>query len=379
MNDSNAATATALTTVEEALSATGRADVLNEFARMALGQAPLEADAKGNEASPDEAQAEPVTDDVAKQDDLSQSKAEEQGEDAEAKADDESPVEEGTPESEDELPAKLDEHTQKAVNKRIAREVAKTKAEREKADTLQAQITELQQQLEQKQQGETPQVVRSPNNPLAHVNTPQALEAEALRAEQAQDQAEEMLETLQDLPEQVEAALRTAKVELKDDLGQEDYSVGRMRQFLRGVKRNAHSVLKQAVPERRAYLEQANVAFAKAQEIVPELKDTKSPRALRFQQVVQAYPDLKSQPWWPVAAAVQLIGLETLEKQMAAAKPVAAKAKPPLPVTIPSPKATAPTPRTKSGGVSDDTVQAAIGGDKAARMKVIQSLVPKFA
>ena len=47
MNDeTTAATAPALTTVEEALKGSGRADVLNEFARMALG---IEAKAAPNE------------------------------------------------------------------------------------------------------------------------------------------------------------------------------------------------------------------------------------------------------------------------------------------------------------------------------------------
>lgn len=384
MSKETAATGTALTTVEEALSATGRAEILNQFARMALGTETSEAAAKGSEAAAGQeteaqaAETKPAEAETAEQqDDLSQSKAETETE-PEAKAE-EAEQPETTEEGEDELKGKLDEHTQQVINKRIAKEVGKTKAEREAREAAEAKLAELQQQLEQQPKPE-PVPVRVGSVPLAHVENVAQLQAEQAKARAALKQSEELLDTLEDNPEDVEAALRQSNVVLRDEHGQEDYSVPKMRKFLKGIRRTADDVVTQAIPERAQYLDIQSKAQAKAQEIVPELKDLKSPRYAKFQEVVRAFPQLKTIPDWPMAAAVQVIGLEVLEAKLKAAQPVVAKAKPPLPVKIPQPKASAPTPKpAKPNQVSEATVQAAIDGDKNARLKVIQSLVPKFS
>ena len=383
MNDeTTAATAPALTTVEEALKGSGRADVLNEFARMALGieakAAPNEGDGKTETVespeSKDEGQTEPV-EPVAEQNDLSQSNAEET---VEAKAPDDGEATEAA----DELSGKLDEHTQQVVNKRIAKEVGKTKAERAQREALETKLAELQQLLEQKQAEPVP-ATASPTkaNPLAHVTDVKALVAERDKARSAQDQAEELLESLQDDPERVEAALRNAKVSLTDDSGNEDYSVPRMRKFLGTVKREARNVVENAVPLQAQYLDVQKQSFAKALDDLPELKDKTSERYARFNNVLRSMPELRNQPWWPEAAVVAVLGEERLHELRAAkAGPVKAKAKPELPVKIPAPKTTPPqVQRRNANEASDETVSLAIGGDKAARLKVIQSLVSKFS
>ena len=380
MKNETAATEPALTTVEEALNATGRAEVLNQFARLALGRDEAKAEAEGTDevssgqVSSDEAKA--ATDDAsAEQSDLSQSKAEET--EVEAKA--EEAVEDA--EGEDELKGKLDEHTQQTINKRIAKEVAKTKAAQEAKAELETKLAELQQQLEQKQAEPpvAPQIVPTAANPLLHVTDLKTLQAERDKAVSAQDQADELLESLQDDPERVESALRAAKVSITDDSGNEDYSVARMGKFLRTVRREARNMVERAIPQQAQYLERSAQAWTQAQAVVPELKDAKSVRAQKFQEVIKTFPELRRLPDWPIAAAVHVLGLEALEarvKPVAAAKP---KPKPELPVKIPSPKATPPPVRkTNANEVSEDTVQKAIEGDKNARMKFIQSLVPKF-
>jgi len=385
MNDeTTAATAPALTTVEEALKGSGRADVLNEFARMALGieakAAPNEGDSEAKSEAGDqtpETAETPATDEpaVAEQNDLSQSNVEET---VEAQAPDEGEATEAT----DELSGKLDEHTQQVVNKRIAKEVSKTKAERAQREALETKLAELQQQLEQKQAEPVPATV-SPTkaNPLAHVTDVKALVAERDKARSAQDQAEELLESLQDDPERVEAALRSAKVSLTDDSGNEDYSVPRMRKFLGTVKREARNVVENAVPLQAQYLDVQKQSFAKALDDLPELKDKTSERYARFNNVLRSMPELRNQPWWPEAAVVAVLGEERLQelRKARASTPVKAKVKPELPVKIPSPKATPPqVQRRNTNEASDETVSLAIGGDKAARLKVIQSLVSQF-
>lgn len=387
MNDKTAATGTALTTVGEALSAAGRADVLNEFARMALGteakavgsegDGTEQAEAGGQTPETAETTATDKAPEVAEQNDLSQSNAEETGVEAIA------PEGEAT-EATDELKGKLDEHTQQVINKRIAKEVAKTKAAQEAKVELETKLAELQQQLEQKQ-AEPVQTAPAPTkaNPLAHVTDVKALVAERDKARSAQDQAEELLESLQDDPERVEAALRNAKVSLTDDSGNEDYSVPRMRKFLGTVKREARNVVEQAVPLQAQYLNVQQQSFAKAMDDLPELKDKTSPRYASFQNVLRTMPELRNQPWWPEAAVVAVLGEERLQELRAAktkGAAVKAKVKPELPVKIPAPKATPPTVQRRNGSeVSDETVSLAVGGDKAARLKVIQSLMPKFS
>lgn len=372
MNDKTAAaTAPALTTVEETLKGSGRADVLNQFARLALGQQPEAEPQKGDDEVPkdsaDEAKAEGTEAD-AKQDDLSQSNAEEKEVEPESK-------DEGKAEDEEaELTGKLDEHTQQKINKRIAKEVAKTKAERERAEQLETRLKEL----EAKAVETVPAPASTQANPLAHITDVKQLVAEKAKAEEAREQAEELLDTLQDEPERVEAALRAAKVELKDELGAEDFSVNRMKQFLKTVKREARNVSEMAVPHQAQYLDAMQKSRAMAEELVPELKDAKSPRSQKYQEVLKAFPEIRSQPWWPMAAAVQVVGLEALEAQRKASATPVAKAKPPLPVKIPAPKAAPNAAVRKPNTVDDDTYSRAVEGDKNARLKVIQSMMPKF-
>lgn len=377
MNDETAAaTAPALTTVEETLKGSGRADVLNQFARLALGQQPEAEPQKGDatkvlglesEGESQDAEAKAKEAD-AKQDDLSQSNAEEKEVEPESK-------DEGKAEDEEaELTGKLDEHTQQKINKRIAKEVAKTKAERERAEQLETRLKEL----EAKAVEAVPAPVPTQANPLAHITDVKQLVAERAKAEEAREQAEELLDTLQDEPERVEAALRAAKVELKDELGAEDFSVNRMKQFLKTVKREARNVSERAVPQQAQYLDAMQKSRAMAEELVPELKDAKSPRSQKYQEVLKAFPEIRSQPWWPMAAAVQVVGLEALEAQRKASATPVAKAKPPLPVKIPAPKAAPNAAVRKPNTVDDDTYSRAVEGDKNARLKVIQSMMPKF-
>jgi len=378
MNNETAATAPALTTVEEALNATGRAEVLNQFAKLALGRDLAKAAADGvspDDGTVDNTAAQEATD--AKQSDLSQPNAEETEVAPEATAED--AVDES--EDDDGTKGKLENHTQQAINRRIAKEVAKTKAAQEAKAGLETKLAELQQQLEQKQ-AETsaaPQIVPTAANPLLHVTDMKQLQVERDNAVQAQDQADELLESLQDDPGRVESALRSAKVQLADSEGNEDYSAARMGKFLRSVRREARNMVERSIPQQAQYLERSAQAWTQAQAVVPELVDAKSARAQKFQDVIKAFPELRRIPDWPIAAAVHVLGLEALEARAKQATPPKPKAKLELPVKIPSPRATAPPVQKRNvNEVSDETVSAAIGGDKNARMKFIQSLVPKF-
>jgi hypothetical protein len=276
-----------------------------------------------------------------------------------------------------ELKGKLDEATQASINKRIGKEVAKTKAAADKLAQLEADLAKAQEDL-----AAAAKVTALPMpanaGPLADVDSPEKLAGVAQQAETALDQADDLLAQLEADPDAVAEVLKGAKVALKNADGQEEYSPATMGRFLRTVKANADRTLRREVPRRAQFLKSADAYAGEALTMLPELKDAKSERRKVFDSIIQAAPFLKQYPWWPRAVALQALGLEAWQKMQAAAKPAAAKPKRPIPAKIPSPRAQPAQVRpAKANAVTDETMQAALSGDKKARLKYIQTLVPK--
>jgi hypothetical protein len=276
-----------------------------------------------------------------------------------------------------ELKGKLDEATQERINKRIGKEVAKTKAAQEAAEGLKAELETVKQQAATK-----PVTGPQPQGLLDGVQDATQLQQVAQQAESALDLADDLLSRLEDEPEAVETVLRQSQVKLKGTDGEEDFSPQAMKKYLKEVRRNADTTLRRGIPQRQEFLKQSDAYANEALDVVPELKDAKSERRKLFDQVVQQAPWIKQQPSWARMAAVYVLGLEAYQQQQAAkSQPVkpAVKPKRPVPVVIPAPRGTAPSaPRVNANAVSEDTVQSALSGNRSARLKVIQSLVPKF-
>ena len=275
-----------------------------------------------------------------------------------------------------ELKGKLDEATQERINKRIGKEVAKTKAAHEAAEALKAELETLKQQ-----QAAKPVPGPQPRGMLDEVQDASQLQQVARQAEQALDLADDLLSRLEDEPDAVETVLRQSQIKLTGQNGEEDFSPTAMKKYLKEVKRNADTTLRRGIPQRQEFLKHADAYANEVLDMVPEIKDAKSERRKLFDQVIQQAPWLKQQPSWPRMAAVYVLGLEAYQKQQQArqqpAKP-AVKPRRPVPVMIPAPRGTAPAaPRVPANAVTDDTVNSALAGDRKARMKLIQSLVPK--
>jgi hypothetical protein len=279
-----------------------------------------------------------------------------------------------------ELKGKLDAATQDRINKRIGKEVAKTKEAKEAAEQAQAKITELEAKLASKP-AVSPDVPTA--GPLSQVVDEAGLKKVITDANAALDQAEDLMTQLEMDPAGVEKLLRELKVELKAADGTEDYSPGKMGSFLKTIQANANRVLRREVPQRAEMLKQADAYAQEALTILPELKDPKSARKLAFNSVLENAPWLKQQPHWPRTAAIYALGLEAYQKlQGAKGKPAATAVKPKraIPTVIPSPRGQPAVTATRAAGrsqISDETATKALNGDRKSRLAFIQTLVPR--
>jgi hypothetical protein len=357
-----AETVTAATTENEEAEAPvipGRDEVLKDFARDILGEP---------ETAAPSAEAETENADEA----LTQTEAE-------AKADGETETETGAEENhlEDDLRQDLPEDVQEKINRRIGKEVAKTKLEREAREQLEAKLAEAETKLAERVQSPKANVP----SPLSDIHDPAKLEAEKLKAEAAMEQAEDLMDQLRTNPSAVEAMLREAKVELKDETGEADFSPERMEAFLRTVRKNADRSLRRSIPEREKFLKAADQAASQAVEFMPELKDPKTAQAKLFRQALQDLPEIQKHPQWPLMAVIGVLGRQKLDELIAAKKKLpAAPAKRELPVKIPTPRAQpASVPRTKPAPVDANAMaEALLNGNKSrTRMDYIKTFVPK--
>ena len=396
------ATGSGSTTVKEnAPLIPGRAEVLKSFAELAMGEfppdekvAPAEADGeKSKVLSQDKTAVETATADAAALAERAQASgltvAEQQAAETQALAElteraqqagktveEQFALEEQAEQeavkgddhlAEDaELKKVLTPEVQESINKRIGKEVAKTKLAHEAAEAAKAELEKVKAQLEAK-----PAPVNVSKVPLGHVNDAAGLQAEAEKAQAAVDQCEDLILQLDEDPEAVETVLKTAQVQLPE------FSTAAMKRYLAQVKTNANKTLRTGIPARQEFLKSVSAFGDKAIELLPELKDANSERRKAFEEVSASIPGLKDNPYWPMAAAVQVLGLERLKELQASRTKAAVKVKPLVkPVVIPSPKAQpARVPQPKAGEMTEELRTAVLNGDKNARKKYLESLV----
>lgn len=374
---------TAQTTVKPAAAAPkapvvpGREEVLKAFAREAMGE-------PETAAPPATAEAENAADALSQSGQEVTENAEAATETPEEKAAREA-AEAAEPEDtenhlEDDLREALPEEVQQAVNRRIGKEVAKTKTEREQREAAEAKVTELEQQI-----ATAPQTSRPANlGPLGAVHSLADLGVKKGEAEEAVIQAEDLLTQLEDDPAGVEQVLRATKIENwpKDENGEPDYSSAQMRKFLRTARTNADRQLRLDIPKREEFLKKADVAANQAVELMPELKEATSPRRKLFGQVLREHPEIQRYDNWPLRVVAGVKAMEWMHEQVAAktAKTAPAKPRREVPVQIPAPRAqpartTANAPKAEDANAVADKV---LSGDKSARLDVIKGFVPKM-
>lgn len=302
--------------------------------------------------------------------DLSQSK------DPEEKAEPPAPEDEPEPEEED-APKGLTPEVQERVNRRIGKEVAKTKAEREKRAALEAELAELRAAKEAPEPAPAPPA-RNADEALQRVQNPAELERVREDAENAVEQAETLLDQLDDRPEAVERELRRMKLPVTDEAGNEDYSPARIKATLGAIRRNAQRMLTRHIPRRMEFLNATRQGVDRITTLLPEFRDLKSPRAVRAAELIRSDPALLQRRDWPEFIAAAVLGYEALEKARAP-KATEPKAKPPIPPRMPAaPKAAA---EPKAGRVDTEALfhRGVMGGDTTARLAYIENMIGPIA
>lgn len=294
---------------------------------------------------------EPEEKESDKSEDLSQDettesdeeKSEDPTEDVEEKSDEES-------EDEDEDAGEDEKPTQDKIQKRIDKLTAQRKAAAEEAATVKAQYEEAQKRLaeleSQVNESARPVLQASAENPLADVDTPEALEAKIKSAQEVR-----------------RWALRnTDGAEVKKPDGSTVYlDSDAVKEYL--VR--ADDLLTIYAPQRKEWLAQRQPAVEAAQNLFPDIFKKGTPMQKAFDATVKQAPELLKLPQVEYWVGLALYGEQQLmaaqkaqqAKTKAAAKVSSAK-KTPTPVTpVSSPKTS-----TSKGAVRKDVRDRVLSG-----------------
>jgi hypothetical protein len=219
------------------------------------------------------------------------------------------------------------------VRKRIDTLTARNKALEARLAAVEAK--QFQPQAEVQSQSQSAPVVLPNQNPLHQVVDLRQLAAMEQQADSALDVVDNLLLDLEDNPEAVASQLQARKVDLKDEAGQPDYSVSRMKRHLLNIRRDATTVIRSAPKQRQALHEEQQASAAAAADF-PWLAHAESEERRHFDQVVQgprAQLIRSLGPDHQYLAAVFAEGLKVLHARKGAkAKAVEVERKaPPLP------------------------------------------------
>lgn len=193
---------------------------------------------------------------------------------------------------------KLDPKLQTVLNKRIGREVAKTKREIAARAKAEAERDQLKAQLEA-MNGGTPETPQS----LPEIDSVAALEKHEHDAR---------------------LTIRWVDAQLdRDDFPAEGIKTEEgvlTKAALKQIRMNARIALEDHIPAQRKFLQEREAARQRAYEAFPYLKDPESEEYAEAQAAYQANPWLKNVPNADWIIGVQLLGLKALKEREAAAK-----------------------------------------------------------
>lgn len=277
--------------------------------------------------------------------------------------------------AEDEQIIELAPEIQQSINKRIGKEVAKTKAERKAREDAQRRVAELEAALGEKTEGEA-RVVRV-ESPLSEIFDQSGLRKKQEEVEGLKQDVAELLDSVEDDPDDVAAQLRAARI----DAG--DYSPRAMKRALRHLNKNLDKVLTKEIPARAEFLKIETELKAKVFEQMPELRNPASTTARAWRQVLEQVPELKLNPRWPLFAAALTAYAQAAAQSASATSPKTAangKAKPTAnapPPKIPA-KAKSTPAAAKPGGKETEQArlrELMLQGDPEARVKLLQSML----
>ena len=220
--------------------------------------------------------------------------------------------------------------------RRIDRFTKKLRLAEEERDELEGRVQDLSSKLEQNNQ----QLTNSPvQNPLGNLKTDKELQDTAGLSERRLEFAENMEDLLLEDADQVENVLREQGVELKDEDGDEDFSLERMTRFVREIRRDSERKLNKWIPQRGAEIKQAKEFNAQAEKLYPWLNKEDSQEMKLFNQVLSASPQAALAPNYKLELARYVRGymaeLGEQGKKITTKKVIA---EPGRPTSAPAPK-----------------------------------------
>ena len=266
---------------------------------------------------------------------------------------------------------------QRAIDKRIAKAVAKQKTAEERASEAEAKVDELTGMVEELKDKPYLASDKQDNaSPISKAKTLEELHREAQRAEQLLDYSDDMLIKLKSDPDGVAEELRKQKVDLRDQHGEEDYSSEQMDIFLTGLRRSADRTLRRDVPDRKGYLEAKEISDARAKEMFPWMEDESSQLYKDAQDVMNTLPEIERLPHHKTAAGVFALGLKQLRQIESEQKSNRAKSSEPPSVQPGAPAAAPPVePNAPSDKGSDALKSWSQTGNEGDIEKFIGTLV----
>ena len=236
----------------------------------------------------------------------------------------ESPEQEVLSQESDSPHEQLSAEAKAIIERRIGKEVAKTKALREQ---FEAKIKELEAKVtapaETAPKQELPPIVvaPTPDNPLANIQDVDALRKEFSSAKEIKTWAEDVLDT--DAAEFQAGDRVFTRREVKD------------------ILRNSTRVLQEHIPARHAFLQAREASRKEALTVFPFLADKSTQEYQLSQQLRRELPEIETKPNADYIAGVLVKGLRALEAE----KQAASKAKPATPAAKPiAPRSHAETP-----------------------------------
>lgn len=213
----------------------------------------------------------------------------------------------------------------KGLLKRIDKLTAKRREAEERVDGLEAEVKNLREQLDSRE--DMPELENIPSaNPYSNLTTTRTVQKEI-------DRAEEIVEWCEDNPD-------GAIVEKK---GGED--VDYTAEDIRNIKKNARKALRKHLPERLEYLKEEEQVNTQVDQVFPYWKDRSSVGYQEAMEILKNRPEIKTNPTWKADVSIYQLGLQAYREMVSSPKANSTKPKAKAPAQPAAPTAAPAKPK----------------------------------
>lgn len=241
-----------------------------------------------------------------------------------------------------------EEQLPKGVKRRIDKLTAQKTELRQRAETAESRIAQLEQEMETLKTGQPAAAAPESPNGLNNITDAAAL----AKYEESARQLIRNIDRYQRNAMRPEDRKRfegyLAEQGLFDSSAGEPDGPG-----LSDLRYAAEDTLQQHIPARRQFLQEQAAWDPRITENFPFLKDRSSPDYQQFQQVARMIPEVKRFPHWKLIVGTYLLGLKQLEAKLANKPNGKPAARPPVPPRVPSSASAQPETRAGAGAQTE--------------------------